>query len=206
VRIRDAHKVLLILDEVQSARAHGSGLPSSTRASARTGWSWQGAGRRRAAGLRLRRQTQAHGRIHPGLTRLTFGGNPLAAAAVGLEALHVLRDEGLRRRAACSCPHAAALHAIDSPALSGARARTVDGPRSIPPSRAREACERLLAKGVLSKETHHTVVRLAPPLVIAPEEPDRALDRSSPRCCMSSMARGGGHARLNWTGLKGPLA
>ena len=42
---------------------------------------------------------------------------------------------------------------------------------------AREACERLLAKGVLSKETHHTVVRLAPPLVIAPEELDWALDR-----------------------------
>ena len=34
-----------------------------------------------------------------------------------------------------------------------------------------------LAKGVLSKETHKTVVRLAPPLVIAPEELDWALDR-----------------------------
>ena len=32
---------------------------------------------------------------------------------------------------------------------------------------ARQACEALLAKGVLSKETHHTVVRLAPPLMIA---------------------------------------
>jgi ornithine--oxo-acid transaminase len=35
----------------------------------------------------------------------------------------------------------------------------------------------LLAKGVLSKETHHTVVRLAPPLVIAREDLDWALDR-----------------------------
>ena len=42
---------------------------------------------------------------------------------------------------------------------------------------AREACERLLAKGVLSKETHHTVVRLAPPLVIARDDLDWALDR-----------------------------
>ena len=42
---------------------------------------------------------------------------------------------------------------------------------------ARAACERLLAKGVLSKETHRTVVRLAPPLVIARDDLDWALDR-----------------------------
>ena len=42
---------------------------------------------------------------------------------------------------------------------------------------ARAACERLLAKGVLSKETHGTVVRLAPPLVIARDDLDWALDR-----------------------------
>jgi len=42
---------------------------------------------------------------------------------------------------------------------------------------ARMACERLLAKGVLSKETHDTVVRLAPPLVIARDDLDFALDR-----------------------------
>ena len=42
---------------------------------------------------------------------------------------------------------------------------------------ARDVCERLLAKGVLSKETHHTVVRMAPPLTIAREDLDAALDR-----------------------------
>ena len=42
---------------------------------------------------------------------------------------------------------------------------------------AREVCERLLAKRVLSKETHRTVVRLAPPLVIARHDLDWALDR-----------------------------
>jgi ornithine--oxo-acid transaminase len=41
---------------------------------------------------------------------------------------------------------------------------------------ARQACEALLAKGVLSKETHHTVVRLAPPLMIAREDLNLALD------------------------------
>jgi len=42
---------------------------------------------------------------------------------------------------------------------------------------ARQTCEALLAKGVLSKETHQTVVRLAPPLVIAREDLDFAVDR-----------------------------
>jgi ornithine--oxo-acid transaminase len=42
---------------------------------------------------------------------------------------------------------------------------------------AREACERLLQNGVLSKETHDSVVRLAPPLVIARRDLDWALDR-----------------------------
>ena len=42
---------------------------------------------------------------------------------------------------------------------------------------ARAFCERLMAKGVLSKETHGTVVRLAPPLVISREDLDWALGR-----------------------------
>jgi ornithine--oxo-acid transaminase len=42
---------------------------------------------------------------------------------------------------------------------------------------ARTLCERLVVKGVLSKETHDTVVRLAPPLVISREDLDWALDR-----------------------------
>jgi len=42
---------------------------------------------------------------------------------------------------------------------------------------ARFVCERLIEAGVLSKETHETVIRLAPPLVIAKEDLDWALDR-----------------------------
>jgi ornithine--oxo-acid transaminase len=36
-------------------------------------------------------------------------------------------------------------------------------------ARAREVCERLMSRGLLSKETHDTVVRLAPPLAIPQE-------------------------------------
>jgi ornithine--oxo-acid transaminase len=42
---------------------------------------------------------------------------------------------------------------------------------------ARTVCERLIEVGVLSKETHETVIRLAPPLVISEEDLDWALDR-----------------------------
>jgi ornithine--oxo-acid transaminase len=73
----------------------------------------------------------------------------------------------------------ARLHAIMSPALKDVRGRGLWAGAEIDPAvaGAREACERLLAKGVLSKETHRTVVRLAPPLVIAREDLDWALDR-----------------------------
>jgi ornithine--oxo-acid transaminase len=65
------------------------------------------------------------------------------------------------------------------PALKDVRGRGLWVGAEIDPrfGSAREACERLLAKGVLSKETHDTVVRLAPPLVIAREDLDWALDR-----------------------------
>jgi ornithine--oxo-acid transaminase len=115
----------------------------------------------------------------PGSHGSTFGGNPLAAA-VGLEALDVLRDEGLVEKSRALGAHMLRrLRALDSPALKAVRGRGLWVGAEIDPSvaSAREACERLLAKGVLSKETHHTVVRLAPPLVITPQDLDWALDR-----------------------------
>jgi ornithine--oxo-acid transaminase len=42
---------------------------------------------------------------------------------------------------------------------------------------ARPFCERLMELGVLAKETHHQVIRLAPPLVITKAEIDWALER-----------------------------
>ena len=42
---------------------------------------------------------------------------------------------------------------------------------------ARPYCEKLMGLGILAKETHHQVIRFAPPLVISREEADWALDR-----------------------------
>jgi len=42
---------------------------------------------------------------------------------------------------------------------------------------ARPFCERLMAEGILAKETHDSVIRLAPPLVITREDLDWAIER-----------------------------
>jgi ornithine--oxo-acid transaminase len=115
----------------------------------------------------------------PGSHGSTFGGNPLAAA-VGLEALRVIEEEGLVERSRVLGEHMLErLRRIRSPALKAVRGRGLWVGAEIDPAfgTARAVCERLLAKGVLSKETHDTVIRLAPPLIIAREDLDWALDR-----------------------------
>jgi ornithine--oxo-acid transaminase len=113
----------------------------------------------------------------PGDHGSTFGGNPLAAA-VALEALDVLIDESLAERAAELGPYLLReLRAIPYPLISDVRGKGLLIGVEIDPARAtaRAVCERLLAHGILSKDTHQTVVRFAPPLVITRRELDQAL-------------------------------
>jgi ornithine--oxo-acid transaminase len=82
------------------------------------------------------------------------------AAAVGLEALDVLVDERLAERAAeLGAYLLAQLRAIRCPLVSDVRGRGLLIGVEIDPTRAtaRTVCERLLAHGILSKETHQTV-------------------------------------------------
>lgn len=107
----------------------------------------------------------------PGDHGSTFGGNPLAAA-VGLEALNVMVDEDLVTQSAEKGAWLLAeLRRIRSPLIREVRGRGLFVGIDIEPqrARAREVCERLMARGLLSKETHETVVRLAPPLGIGTE-------------------------------------
>ena len=180
-RICDAHRVLLILDEVQS----GLGRTGAWFAFQHEGIRPDGVilGKALGGGVLPVSAFVATREVMdvftPGSHGSTFGGNPLAAA-VGLEALHVIREEGLVERSRDLGAHMLArLSAIDSPALKHVRGRGLWVGAEIDPAvaSARAACERLLEKGVLSKETHRTVVRLAPPLVIARDDLDWALDR-----------------------------
>lgn len=113
----------------------------------------------------------------PGDHGSTFGGNPLAAA-VGLEALNILVEDDL---AACSASMGdymlKKLPKLDSPMIKDVRGLGLFIGVEIDPAlgTARDVCERLMQQGILSKETHDTVVRLAPPLTISRSEIDWAL-------------------------------
>ncbi|MFT5499923.1 MAG: ornithine--oxo-acid transaminase [Woeseiaceae bacterium] len=113
----------------------------------------------------------------PGTHGSTFGGNPLGAA-VGLEALNILVDEKLPERSQELGDYLVAeLSKNGSPLIKEIRGRGLFVGIDIDPAlgSAREICEELMERGLLSKETHETVVRLAPPLVITREEIDWAV-------------------------------
>jgi len=115
----------------------------------------------------------------PGDHGSTFGGNPLAAA-VGLEALNILVEDRLAENSAAMGDHLLGeLRKIDSPMISDIRGRGLFVGIQIDPTlaSARSVCEALKERGLLSKETHQTVVRLAPPLVIGKREIDWSLQQ-----------------------------
>lgn len=115
----------------------------------------------------------------PGTHGSTFGGNPLAAA-VGLEALNTLLEEGLIERSAeLGAYMLKQLRALTSPLIRGIRGRGLWIGIDFNPAKVtgRAIAECLLAKGILTKETHETVIRLAPPLIIAREQIDWAVEQ-----------------------------
>ncbi len=119
------------------------------------------------------------GVFKPGDHGSTFGGNPLGAA-VAREALAVLVEEKMVENSATLGAHALArLKAIRSPHVAEVRGRGLWIGVELKPEAggARRFCEMLAAEGVLCKETHTHVIRVSPPLMIARQELDWALDR-----------------------------
>ncbi len=116
------------------------------------------------------------GVFRPGSHGSTYGGNPLAAAAA-LAALQVIEEERLAERSAELGGHLLyELRKIRHPHVKEVRGRgLLAGIELLVP--ARPYCERLAELGMLCKETHDAVIRLAPPLVISPEDLDWALAR-----------------------------
>ena len=114
----------------------------------------------------------------PGDHGSTFGGNPLAAA-VGLAALDVLFDEKLIERSAEMGEYLLErLRTIKSPLVKDVRGKGLFVGLEVDSARltARDVVDRLLARGILTKDTHGTVVRFAPPLVIDREALDWAVE------------------------------
>jgi ornithine--oxo-acid transaminase len=112
--------------------------------------------------------------MEPGSHGSTFGGNPLAAR-VALEALRVLVDERLVERSRELGGHLLSrLRGLDSTLIRAVRGRGLWVGVELDPTRvsARAVVERMAERGVLSKDTHETVIRFAPPLTISREALD----------------------------------
>lgn len=116
------------------------------------------------------------GVFNPGSHGSTFGGNPLACA-VSIAALDVLVEENLAERSRELGEYfLAELKKIQHPKIKEVRGRGLFIGLELTEA-ARPYCEALKEKGLLCKETHDTVIRFAPPLVIEKADLDWALER-----------------------------
>jgi ornithine--oxo-acid transaminase len=112
----------------------------------------------------------------PGDHGSTFGGNPLASA-VAEAALDVIVDEKLPSRARyAGAKIMQGLRSVQSPLVKEIRGRglLIGIELTIP---AKTLSEGLLERGVAAKDTHGSVLRIAPPLVIDDEAIDFLLER-----------------------------
>jgi ornithine--oxo-acid transaminase len=166
----DERRVLLIVDEIQS----GLGRTGAMFAYMHEGIRPDGVivGKALGGGLlpvsAFVARAEVLDLLGPGSHGSTFGGNPLAAR-VGLEALRVLVEERLVERSRLLGEHLLArLRALQSPLIRAVRGRGLWVGVELDPAQvsARAVVDRLAAQGVLSKDTHETVIRFAPPLTI----------------------------------------
>jgi ornithine--oxo-acid transaminase len=114
--------------------------------------------------------------FNPGDHGSTFGGNPLACA-VARTALRVLVDEGMVKRSAVLGRYFLdRLRTLRSDDVKEVRGKGLWIGIELR-SPARLYCEALQREGVLCKETHERVIRIAPPLTVTSEEIDWAFER-----------------------------
>ena len=177
----DRHNVLLILDEVQS----GLGRTGRWFAHQHEGIKPDGLilGKALGGGVypvsAFVATRDVMSVFNPGSHGSTFGGNALAAR-IGLEALAVIEEEHLVERSAELGGYLQdRLRAMRSNIVRDVRGRGlwvgVEVDASVVSARA--VCDALLENGVLSKDTHGTVLRFAPPLTITRDEIDWGMER-----------------------------
>jgi ornithine--oxo-acid transaminase len=175
------HKVLLVTDEIQSGLGRTGKLLAAEHEDVRAdvvtlGKALSGGMYPVSAVLSGREVLRV---FQPGDHGSTFGGSPLACA-VAREALKVLVEERLPERSAELGDYLLdRLRAIQSPHVREVRGKGLWIGIVLQPQvgGARRFCEALKDRGLLCKETHWSVIRLAPPLVVTREEIDWAVER-----------------------------
>ena len=178
-KICTANKMLLILDEIQSGLGRTGEMFAFEHSSIRPDGLILG----KALGGGLLpiscfiSTSEVMQWFSPGSHGSTFGGYPLAAA-IGRRSLELIEEEGLVENSNKQGTYfLEELKKIESPVLKEIRGKglwigveintkIIDG-RSI--------CKLLLKKGILSKETHESTIRFAPPLIIEKKEIDWAV-------------------------------
>ncbi len=183
-RVRDVctrHNVLMIADEIQSGLGRTGKLLACEHEGVKPdvvtlGKALSGGMYPVSAVLSSR---EVLGVFEPGEHGSTFGGNPLACA-VAREALRVIVEEELCERSAELGEYLMSrLRAIESPHVRLCRGKGLFAGIVLKPEAggARRFCEALKVRGVLAKDTHGNVIRLAPPLVVTRDELDWMLER-----------------------------
>ena len=136
-------------------------------------------GNARQSPIQTWRYKHAAEKVDPAATRLGRNYTTMSdrGVTVARAALRVLVDEGLTERSATlGAAFLARLRTLRSPHVKEFRGRGLLIGIELT-SRARPFCEALAQEGVLCKETHDTVLRIAPPLVITQDELDWAFTR-----------------------------
>ncbi len=184
-RICDEHKILLILDEIQTGWARTGkmfafmheGIQPDVLCVGKA----LGGGLYPVSASLARKDIMAV--FTPGSHGSTFGGNPLAAA-IGEAAIDVLVDEKLADNAQkMGAYFVKRLEEIKNPKIKEIRQKGLLIGVEFHLGKdetVRPICEKLMAKGVLAKDTHEKTVRFAPPLVITKADIDWAIERIKP--------------------------
>jgi len=177
--ICERHNVLLIADEIQTGLGRTGKLFACDWEDVRPdivliGKALSGGMMPISAALGDR---EIMGLYKPGMHGSTFGGNPMASA-VARAALRVIVDERLPERAQeMGVFFMDGLRAIDSPYVTEIRGKglLVGVVLKDEVGDARPFCEQLQERGILAHETHQTVIRFAPPLIITRDVLDWAI-------------------------------
>ena len=180
-RLCDENNVILILDEIQTGLGRTGKLFAEEHEGIESDLTI--VGKALSGGFypisAVLSNKEVLGVFKPGDHGSTFGGNPLACA-VAREALKVLIEEKLIENSAKLGSYMMdQLREIPSPHVKEIRGRGLMIGVELHPQAggARRFCESLQTKGLLCKETHEHVLRIAPPLIIQEPEIDWALER-----------------------------
>jgi ornithine--oxo-acid transaminase len=180
-QLTDEHRALLVLDEIQSGLGRTGKMFAYEHEGIRPDIVILG--KALSGGMypvsAILADDEVMGVFHPGEHGSTYGGNPLGVA-VAREALRVLVEEGLVERSAELGEYLMdGMRGIDSPHVDVVRGRGLWVGLVLKESAggARRFCEALQREGMLCKETHEHVIRIAPPLTVTREDIDWMLER-----------------------------